>query len=41
MKENYVEMVLGFRKEEGVEDFKIERKLHCNHFLEVWHMFCW
>ncbi len=41
MKENNVEMVLRFSKEEGVEDLKIEPKLYCNHFLEVWHLFYW
>ncbi len=40
MKENNVKMVLGFSTE-GVEDLRIEPKLHYNHFLEVWHLFCW
>jgi hypothetical protein len=35
MKESSVEIVLRFSKEEGVEDLKIEPKIHCNHFLEV------
>ncbi len=30
-----VKMVLGFNKEKGMEDLRIEPKLHCNHFLEV------
>jgi hypothetical protein len=41
MKESSVEMVLGFNNEDKVEDLKIEPKLHCNHFVEVWHLFCW
>ncbi len=41
MKESSVETVLGFNKEEVMEDLKIEPKLHCNHFLEVWHLFSW
>ncbi len=41
MKEGNVEMVLGFSNEEGVEDLKIEPKLHYRHFVEVWHLFCW
>ena len=41
MKENNVKMVLGFGKEEGMENLRIEPKLHSNHFLEVWHLFCW
>ncbi len=40
MKESSVEKVLGFSKE-GVEDLRIEPKLHYNHFLEVWHLFFW
>ncbi len=39
VEENSVEMVLTFSKEKGVEDLGIEPKLHCNHFLEVWHLF--
>jgi hypothetical protein len=39
MKENNVEIVLRSDKDEGVEYLRIESKLHCNHFLEVWH-FC-
>ncbi len=38
MEESSVEIVLGFNKEKGVEDLGIEPKLHCNHFLEVWHL---
>ncbi len=41
MEDSSVDMLLGFRKEKGVVDLKIESKLHCNHFLEVWHLFCW
>ncbi len=41
MNENNVKIVFGFSEEEGAEDFKIKPKLHCNHFLEVWHLFCW
>jgi len=41
MKKSSVETVLGFSKEEEFEDLRIEPKLHCNHFLEVWHLFCW
>jgi hypothetical protein len=37
--ESSVKSVLGFNKEEGMEDLKIETKPHCNHFLEVWHLF--
>jgi hypothetical protein len=36
-----VELVLRFNKEKRVEDLGIEPKLHCNHFLEVWHLFYW
>jgi hypothetical protein len=36
-----VKTVLRYNKEKGVEDLGIEPKLHCNHFLEVWHLFCW
>ncbi len=39
MEEKNVEMMLGFSNEKGVEDLGIEPKLHCNHFLEVWHFF--
>jgi hypothetical protein len=35
MKENNVEIMLRFSKEEGVEDLRIEPILHCNYFLEV------
>jgi hypothetical protein len=38
MEDSSVDMVLGFSKERGVEDLKIEPKLHCYHFLEVWHL---
>jgi hypothetical protein len=37
--ESSVDTVLGFSKEKGVENLGIESKLHCNHFLEVWHLF--
>jgi len=40
VKENNVKMVLGFGKEEGMENLRIEPKLHYNHFLEVQHLFC-
>jgi len=36
-----VEAVLGFNNEEGVEDLRIDPTLHCSHFVEVWHLFCW
>jgi hypothetical protein len=39
VEESSVEIVLRFSKENGVEDLGIEPKLHCNHFLEVWHLF--
>jgi hypothetical protein len=39
VEESNVEMLLMFSKEKGVEDLGIEPKLHCNHFLEVWHHF--
>ncbi len=39
VKKNSVKTMLGFNKGEGMEDLRIEPKLHYNHFLEVWHLF--
>jgi hypothetical protein len=39
VKESSVKMMLGFNKEEGMEDLKLEPKLYYNHLLEVWHLF--
>jgi hypothetical protein len=39
MEESSVEIMFGFSKEKGMENLGIEPKLHCEHFLEVWH-FC-
>jgi hypothetical protein len=40
MKKSNVKTMLRFNEEEGVEDLRIEPKLHCNYLLEVWHLFC-
>jgi hypothetical protein len=40
MREGSVDMMSRFSNE-GVENLKIESKLHCSHFMEVWHLFCW
>ncbi len=39
VKESSAKIVLRFNKEEGMEDLRSEAKLHCNHFLEVRHLF--